>query len=59
MRTFDPEQEEHPVKFVLEHLKPEIYEPMMLWLDEMGVPFEKPQTVDPATWWPPFKNEGN
>lgn len=35
-RTFDPSQDEHPVRWVLENLKEAIYQPWHQWLCEMA-----------------------
>jgi len=35
MRTFDPMKDQHPVQWLLDHLKPEIYSPMYDWIKEV------------------------
>ena len=51
-RSFDPLKDQHPVSWLIETLKPELYEPLAEWVDEvLGEEILKPHgIVMPDTW---------
>ena len=52
-RNFDPLKDEHPVSWLMQNLKPELYEPVTQWLDEvMGCETRRPEAlVMPDMGW--------